>query len=121
MSSFRTITAAALVAACAVALTGCSLPSVHRITIQQGNIVSQGMVDRLKPGMTRSQVAYIMGEPVLRNTFDEDRWDYVYTVEVPGYFSEQRRVSLFFEDDLLSYFTGDMAPQDVLDAVEPEA
>ena len=70
------------------------------------------MVDKLKPGMSRSQVAYIMGEPILRNTFNETRWDYIYTISIPGYFEQDIRMSLFFEEDALSYFTGDLAPSE---------
>lgn len=92
------------------ALAGCSLPRVHKVTVQQGNVITQEMIDRLKPGMTRSQVAFVMGEPVFRNSFDDNRWDYIYTLEVPGYYQEQKRVSLFFENNLLAYFTGDYAP-----------
>jgi outer membrane protein assembly factor BamE len=99
-------------------LSGCSMPKmpklkiprVHKITVQQGNVITQEMVDKLKPGMSRSQVAYVMGEPVLRNTFNENRWDYIYTIDVPGYFNTDIRMSLFFEGDVLSYFTGDLAP-----------
>ena len=99
----------------AALLGGCSFPKIgmpklYRITIQQGNVITQEMVDQLKPGMTRSQVAYIMGEPILRNTFSEDRWDYIYTVLLPGYFEQDVRLSLFFENDVLAYFTGDFAP-----------
>ena len=86
------------------------MPRLYRITVQQGNVITQEMVDQLKPGMTRSQVAFIMGEPILRNTFSEDRWDYVYTVLLPGYFEQDVRLSLFFENDVLAYFTGDYAP-----------
>ena len=91
----------------AVLCAGCG---VHRVVIQQGNIITQAMIDQLEPGITREQVAYIMGEPVLRNTFDDDRWDYVYTIEVPNAFSSRQLVSLFFENDLLVYITGDMVP-----------
>lgn len=91
----------------AVLCAGCG---VHRVAIQQGNIITQAMIDQLEPGITREQVAYIMGEPVLRNTFDDDRWDYVYTIEVPNAFSSRQLVSLFFENDLLVYITGDMVP-----------
>ena len=80
------------------------------MAIQQGNIITQAMVDQLKPGITREQVAYIMGEPVLRNTFDDDRWDYVYTIDVPDAYNARMLVSLFFENDVLRYITGDMAP-----------
>jgi outer membrane protein assembly factor BamE len=92
--------------------TACSigLPRVHKVTVQQGNVITQEMIDRLKPGMTRSQVAFVMGEPVLRHAFSEDRWDYIYTLQIPGYYNDQKRVSLYFENDVLAYFTGDYAP-----------
>ena len=97
-------------------LAGCSfkrprLPRVHKLTVQQGNVINQDMVDKLKPGMTRSQVAFIMGEPVVRNSFNNDRWDYVYTIELPGVYSTTQTVSLFFVDEQLAYFTGDLAPR----------
>ena len=94
------------------AIVGCSIsmPRVHKIAVQQGNILNQSMIDQLKPGMTQAQVAYIMGRPVLANTFDPNRWDYVFTLEVPGQFNETTRMSLFFENDLLTHFVGDMAP-----------
>ena len=91
------------------------MPRVHKISVQQGNVITQEMVDQLKPGMTRSQVAYIMGEPIFRNTFNEERWDYIYTIAIPGYFEQDMRMSLFFEEDALAYFTGDLAPSDTLE------
>ncbi|MCZ6889656.1 MAG: outer membrane protein assembly factor BamE [Gammaproteobacteria bacterium] len=96
-----------------VTTAGCTLRNpfkVHRITIQQGNVVTQDMIDQLKPGMTREQVAFIMGEPVIRNTFDSDRWDYVYSIVIPGAYENKQLVSLYFIDEELSYFTGDLAP-----------
>jgi outer membrane protein assembly factor BamE len=101
-----------LIVSCLAVQAGCSLglPRVHKVTIQQGNVITQEMIDRLKPGMTRSQVAFVMGEPVLRHAFDEDRWDYIYTLQIPGYYNEQKRVSLYFENNVLAYFTGDYAP-----------
>lgn len=97
------------------------LPRVHKVTVQQGNVITQEMIDRLQPGMTRSQVAYIMGEPVFRNAFNDDRWDYVYTLNIPGYYDETKRVSLYFEDDVLAYFTGDYAPSDATEDAAPQA
>jgi len=91
-------------------LGGCGWPRVHKVVVQQGNVISQEMIDKLKPGMTRSQVAYIMGEPVVRNTFNEARWDYVYTLENPGRYELNSSMSLFFRNDKLSHFTGDLAP-----------
>jgi len=104
-------------------LSACSVPKikiprVHKVPVQQGNVITQEMVDRLKPGMTRSQVAFIMGEPILRSTFSSERWDYFYSFEIPGVFDQDTRVTLFFEDDLLAYFTGDLAPSSAKD--EPE-
>jgi len=96
-------------------LSGCSLkrprlPRVHKLTVQQGNVITQTMVDKLKPGMNRSQVAFIMGEPVFRNSFNDNRWDYIYTIELPGVFANTQTVSLFFVDEVLAYFTGDLVP-----------
>ena len=101
--------AGAFVLAC-VAACSFHLPRVHKIVIQQGNVITQEMVDRLKPGMTRRQVAFVMGEPVLRNDFTPDRWDYVYSIQLPNQPTEVHRLSLFFEDEVLAYFTGDFAP-----------
>jgi outer membrane protein assembly factor BamE len=105
----RPVLAAVLVITC-LGLTACTLPRVHKVTIQQGNVITQQMVDRLRPGMTRSQVAFVMGEPVFRNTFDDDRWDYLYSIEIPGLYREQKRLSVFFENDALAYFSGDFVP-----------
>ena len=104
-----------------VSLAACTLPRVHKITIQQGNVITQEMIDRLKPGMTRRQVAFIMGDPVLRNGFTPDRWDYVYTIQLPNQAIQTRYVSLFFEDEVLAYFTGDFAPTEARPAVANEA
>ena len=120
-----TLRAALMLIAAAVVLAGCAasmpkmpkfklpklgIPRVHKITVQQGNVITQEMIDSLKPGMTRTQVAYIMGEPIVRNTFDRDRWDYIYTLEIPGRFEQEKRISLHFEADKLAYFTGDYIP-----------
>ena len=99
--------AAALVAGLSATQTSCRL---YRITVQQGNVITQEMVDRLKPGMTHEQVAYVMGEPVVRNPFNDDQWDYVYTLQVPGRTEQQRKLSLFFKDGVLSHLTGDLKP-----------
>lgn len=108
--SARRVLAGLLVLAFA-AQSGCQFPRLYRITVQQGNVITQEMINKLKPGMTRSQVAFVMGEPVLKNTFDDNKWDYIYTVDLPGYYQEQKRVTLFFTGDVLAYMTGDLAPQ----------
>ena len=100
-----------LLAAC-LAAGGCSfqLPKIHRVTVQQGNVITQEMVDRLKPGMTPEQVAFVMGGPVVRNAFDDSRWDYVYTIDVPGTLKTRVLVSIFFEDGALVRIVGDLKP-----------
>ena len=86
------------------------IPRVHRITIQQGNLVTQDMIDKLTPGMSRKQVAFVLGEPVVKNPFNQDRWDYVYTVFIQPDFFAEKRLSIFFIEEHLSYFTGDFTP-----------
>ena len=113
------ICASLLLSACS--MPRFSLPRVHKVTVQQGNVITQDMIDQLKPGMTRGQVAYIMGDPVFRNAFNDNRWDYIYSIEVPGYYEDKKIVSLFFENDLLAYFTGDYTPGENSEETEPEA
>lgn len=102
-----------VIAAAALLISGCStleFPSVYRLSIEQGNIITQEMVDQLKPGMSRSQVQFIMGTPLLTDTFHEDRWDYLHTkLDGRGQRSQQR-LTLFFHNGRLDHFTGDLLP-----------
>ncbi len=111
-SSRRRLLGAAVLGLCLVLAASCANLRVYRLSVQQGNVITQEMVDSLKPGMSREQVAYVMGEPVVRNPFDDDRWDYVYTLRVPGFVDEQVKMSLFFTDGVLSHFTGDFKPSE---------
>ena len=86
------------------------IPKVYKLTIQQGNVITQEMVDKLKPGMTRRQVLFVMGEPVVQNPFQHDRWDYVYTIKRPDQRTMQTRMTVFFEEDSLVRFTGNYRP-----------
>lgn len=107
----RAVSAWAVSVALAALLTAsCAFPRLHRVTVQQGNVITQEMVDQLKPGMTREQVAFVMGQPVVRNAFDDTRWDYVYTIDVPGSFESRLLVSLYFTGDELARISGDLAP-----------
>ena len=84
------------------ALAGCSFPGVYKVDIQQGNVVTQDMIDQLRPGMTRSQVRFIMGNPLITDTFHADRWDYVYSLRDGATGAvDQQRLSLSFKDNLL--------------------
>ncbi|MCB1773983.1 MAG: outer membrane protein assembly factor BamE [Gammaproteobacteria bacterium] len=86
-------------------------PLIYRPTIQQGNVVSQEQVNELKPGMSKRQVRFLLGTPMLADVFHANRWDYTYTEGVGSSPSDMRRVTVFFEDDRLVRITGDLSPQ----------
>lgn len=97
------------------ALTGCEtvlnhLPGVYTIDIEQGNIIDQTMVDQLRPNMTKRQVLYIMGSPMLADSFHQKRWDYLYSDQPGGEARMQKRISLFFDGDALVGVQGDLHP-----------
>ncbi|MEO6563017.1 MAG: outer membrane protein assembly factor BamE [Nitrosospira sp.] len=93
-------------------VAGCSsVPSLlYKIEIQQGNVITQEMVDKLKPGMTRAQVRFALGSPMISDAFHDNRWDYVYRLEQRGRLIEQRKLTAFFEDDKLVRTDGTFAP-----------
>ncbi len=108
-----------------LALAGCKqvpdLPAVispYKIDIQQGNVVSQAMIAKLKVGMTRAQVRFALGSPLIVDPFRTDRWDYVYMYQKQGQEAQRRRITIFFEEDRLSRIEGDVVP--AATAPEPE-
>lgn len=88
------------------------LPSIKpfKMDIQQGNVVTSKMMLQLKPGMTKSQVRYIMGTPLIQDGFHPNRWDYFYQMRKDGEVIEQRRVIMEFENDALMRIRGDVIP-----------
>lgn len=101
----------------ALMVSGCAsyspnLPSIkpYKLDIQQGNVVTPKMMLQLRPGMTRAQVRFIMGTPLLTDTFHADRWDYFYQMNKDGKVIEQRRIILEFEGDFLQHVRGDVIP-----------
>lgn len=97
-----------LLAVLLISMTGCM--SVHKLDVQQGNVVTQEMLDQLKPGMTRSQVRFVLGTALIADPFHADRWDYVYFFRKgrEGE-AEQRRLTLLFRGDALLHIEGDIA------------
>ena len=89
-------------------VTQAKLPFVHRIDIQQGNVVTQEMIAQLRYGMDKKKVRYIMGTPIIQDTFHSRRWDYLYTEQLGGDPLERRRVTLYFENELLVGVEGDV-------------
>jgi outer membrane protein assembly factor BamE len=112
----------------AVFLGACSFPASvasrlhpYQIDIRQGNYVDQAMVSQLRKGMTREQVRFVLGTPLLTDPFHADRWDYVYSY-TPGGGEEQRRaLALFFVDDKLDGGEGDVKAGDAAAAAADAA
>ena len=93
----------------ASALSGCYF--VHRIDIQQGNYVTQDVVDRLKTGMTKVEVKQVLGTPLLADTFHQNRWDYYFSNTKSGRVEDDAsRLTLFFENERLVSITGKSHP-----------
>lgn len=86
------------------------LPFVYKMTVQQGNIVTEEMVDRLEPGMTKSQVRFLLGTPMLTDLFHVNRWDYSYTIRRGHDELKLTRLTLLFEEDGLVQVQGDLRP-----------
>lgn len=110
-------------------LGGCSsdpvvkrLPFVYRIEIQQGNVITQEMVDQLRIGMTRRQVQFVLGAPMVVDPFHANRWDYVYNYD-PGSDglgeTTAQHVTLAFEDDRVISISGTLEPDPKPDALPP--
>lgn len=79
-------------------VAGCGGFSEYRIDIQQGNVVSQEAVAQLRPGMTRDQVRFLLGTPLLQDVFHADRWDYVYRLDRRQASTvEEGRLAVFFD------------------------
>jgi len=93
---------------------GCSwveFPSVRKVTIQQGNILDQEMIDKLRPGMTQSQVQFVLGTPMIADTFNRKRWDYYYSqTDRDGGKTEERMTIYFDAQGNLDRMTGDYLP-----------
>jgi len=117
----RMMPAASVAAATMALLAGCgtvdsasnrlaSAITPYKIEIVQGNFVSREQVAALEKGMSRIQVREVLGTPLISNLFRGDRWDYVFTIKRPGVEPQSRRLSLFFEKDLLVRFEGDEMP-----------
>jgi len=119
----------ALILAAPIALAACGAPNMikpYRMEIQQGNYISQEVVSQLKLGMSKEQVRFILGTPLVTDIFHADRWDYVYFRDVRGRAREERRIAVVFEDGKLARVLGDVVPAArkdetaaVKDAVQP--
>lgn len=102
---------AACLGACSSTPDITSRLSPYRIDVRQGNYVTQDMVAKLKPGMSREQVRFALGTPLVADMFHADRWDYVYRFQPGRGEAQQRRLVVFFEDGKLARVGGDVVAE----------
>jgi outer membrane protein assembly factor BamE len=114
LSRTAIVIAAFLVAGCATIDTYApTLRSfgVYKLDVNQGNFLSQDMVDKLKVGQTKQQVKLILGTPLVVSVFRDDRWDYTYEFIRQGQVIEHRNFSVYFTEDKLARWEGDEMPR----------
>jgi outer membrane protein assembly factor BamE len=92
----------------AVMLSGCGL--LYKQTVQQGNLLETDQVDALKPGMTKRQVALVLGTPAVQSPFHDNRWDYVSSFKDSDGKIDLKRLTVIFEENVLVRIEGDYEP-----------
>ena len=94
-----------LIAVLLTVVSGC----VFRASISQGNLIEQDDIDQIEVGMTRSQIRFLLGTPMIDDPFYKDRWDYIYYLK-PGRRDTvaKRWVSVMFADDKVTEFRQDL-------------
>lgn len=84
----------------------------YKVEVVQGNVVTREQVDLLRPGQSRQQVRELLGTPLLADIFHTHRWDYVFTIKRQGVEPQQRRLTVFFNGEVLERFEGDTMPSE---------
>ncbi|MBV33768.1 MAG: hypothetical protein CMK36_10110 [Porticoccaceae bacterium] len=112
----KSITAIIVPMCLAFVLFSCStsqFPSVHKVSIQQGNLVTQEMINQLEPGMTKEQVKFILGTPLIKDSFNQNHWVYLYNLMDPRFQIKEKRLEVYFNTQgKLSLLRGDYHPSD---------
>jgi outer membrane protein assembly factor BamE len=107
-------------AICAAALSGCAGYGVHKIDIQQGNLVTQEALSKVKPGMSKADVKNALGTPLVQDVFRANRWDYYFTDDRGtkyGPFGREKQkfvVTIFFQDEKVARIDGEASPIEIL-------
>lgn len=120
MSHFTNAIVVAIVATCSGLLGGCAGFGVHRIDIQQGNLVTQEQLAKVSPGMSRNDVRNALGTPLLQDVFHANRWDYYFTNDQGtkyGPFGREKQkyhVTILFENEKVSRIDGQASPVEIL-------
>mgnify|MGYP000847673103 FL=1 len=91
-----------------VCFMGCAMPKLFQVVVNQGNLVKPEMLEKLESGMTESQVKYIMGTPLISDTFAPNRWDYFTSVTQGNNTFTQTKITLFFYEGKLVKWEGDL-------------
>ncbi|MDQ2915822.1 MAG: outer membrane protein assembly factor BamE [Pseudomonadota bacterium] len=121
----RAVVRVAPLALASFAMTGCATldrhaPSwrslgVYKIDVNQGNYLSQDVIDKLKAGMTPQQVKQLLGTPLITSPFRADRWDYVYEFIRQGQVVEHRNFTVYFAEGKVARWEGDQMPETVVE------
>ena len=92
-------------------VSGCGLvsfPSVHKIPVQQGNIVEQEMIDKLRPGMSKTQAQFVLGTPLIVDSFNQNQWTYFFSLTNANSQKTKKTLVLYFDEkDQLQSLPGD--------------
>lgn len=95
------------------AIAGCStleFPWAYKVTVPQGNYIEHEMVEQLEVGMTKRQVRYVMGSPLIEDTFNTNQWDYYYNIKRGSKTLKEQHFTVFFEEDKLVRWEGTYEP-----------
>ncbi|WP_020209138.1 outer membrane protein assembly factor BamE [Gilvimarinus chinensis] len=104
-------------------LAGCQyfqFPGVHKINIQQGHIITEEMIGQLEPGMNKRQVRYILGTPLIDDVFNDDRWDYYYSLKMGDGRFFKRSMTVYFDGDTYTHYEGENLPKTKSEEELPE-
>ena len=93
-------------------IAGCSVPKTYEVVIAQGNLVDQEMIDKLEVGMTESQVKFVMGSPLISDTFYPNRWDYFTSVTQGSETFTEQKITLYFEENKLARREGEVISEE---------
>ena len=88
-------------------LSSCFL-STYKMEVRQGNYVDQDMLTKLKPGMSKDQVTFVLGTPLVIDPLTPNHWNYVYLTGAAGDVKRERTIVVIFEQDLLKGLEGDV-------------
>ena len=97
-----------------ISCSSLKFPGVYRLRILQGNYIEQEMIDQLEQGMTREQVRFVMGTPLVEDTFNPHRWDYFFNIRLGDETLREYRFTVFFdEQNQLATWEGDYEPSKI--------